>query len=162
MKSWVERPIEIRNLFNPAFCGVLLARAIKAFEVEDERGMPFSLTLLVLPLVLHRPSRQVICLSNRAYFLKVVEENPELIVGFGERARSYLPYALEAFGMLMHMGCILVTDDGRIKLVPRRVSTKELESSECKECEQTAKRLGREFARLRDRVTIYTMLGVKP
>lgn len=162
MKPWHERPIEIRNLFNPAFCGVLLARAIKAFEAEDDRGMPFSLALLVLPLSLHRLSRQTICASNKAYFLKVVESNPELLVGFAERARSYLPYTFEGFGVLMHTGCIQVTNDGRIKLLPRRVSPKALGSPECQECEQAARLLGREFARLRDRVTIFTMLGVKP
>jgi len=124
--------------------------------------MPFSLALLVLPLSLHRHSRQAICASNKAYFLKVVEGNPELLVGFAERTRSFLPYALEAFGVLMDMGCIQVTDEGRIKLVPRRVSPKGLGSEESQECEQAAKLLGREFARLRDRVTIYTMLGVKP
>jgi hypothetical protein len=162
MKPWYDRPIEIRNLFNPAFCGVLLARAIKAFEAEDERGMPYSLSLLVLPLSLHRESRQAICASNKAYFLKVVDGNPELLVGFPGRARSYLHYTFEAFGMLMHTGSIQVRDDGRIKLVPRRVSPQGLGSAECRECEQAAKLLGREFARLRDRVTIYTMLGVKP
>jgi hypothetical protein len=162
MKFWHDRPIEIRNLFNPAFCGVLLARAIKAFEAEDARGISFSLALLVLPLSLHRHSRQTICASNKAYFLKVVEKNPELLIGFSERVRSYLPYTFEAFGLLMQMGCIQITDEGRIKLLPRRVSPKELDSAECQECEQAAKLLGREFARLRDRVTIYTMLGIKP
>jgi hypothetical protein len=162
MKPWLERPIEIRNLFNPAFCGVLLARAFKAFEAEDERGMPYSLTLLILPLSLHRQSREAIRASNKAYFLKVVGRNPGLLVGFSDRARSYLPYTFEAFGMLMHTGCIRVSDQGRIKLVPRRVSPQQLGSPECQQCEQAARLLGREFARLGDRVTIYTMLGVKP
>lgn len=162
MKPWHERPIEIRNLFNPAFCGVLLARAIKSFEAVDRRGIPFSLALLVLPLVLHRQSRKVICASNKAHFFKVVTDNPELLVGFAERTRSYMPYILEAFGLLMHLQCIRVTEVGRIKLVPRRVSPKELGSAECRECEQAARLLGREFARLCDRVTIYTMLGVRP
>jgi hypothetical protein len=162
VKSWHERPIEIRNLFNPAFCGVVLARALKAFEAEDGEGMPFSLTLLVLPLCLHRRTREAICASNRAYFLKVVEGSPEMLVGLPERARSLLPYAMEALGLLMHLGCIEVTDQGRIKLVPRKVSPSELGTPECQECEQAAKQLGREFARLRDRVTIFTTLGLKP
>jgi hypothetical protein len=162
VKQWHERPIEIRNLFNPAFCGVLLARAIKAFETEDDRGLPFSLAVLLLPLSMHRQSRQAICASNRAYFLKVVEDNQALLVGFAQRARSYLPYTLEALGVLMHAGCIQVTNEGRIKLVPRRISPKALGSPECQECEQAARLLGREFARMRDRATIYTMLGVRP
>ena len=57
MKRWDERPIEIRNLFNPAFCGLLLFRALCGFEEEDNSGMPFSLTLLILPLSLQKDSR---------------------------------------------------------------------------------------------------------
>lgn len=162
MKPWHERPIEIRNLFNPAFCGVILTRAIKAFEQEDGAGMPFSLSLLVLPLCLHRRTRETVRASNRAHFLKVVGTSPEMLVGFPERARSLLPYAMEALGLLMHLGCIEVTGDGRIKLVAKKVKAKELSTLECQECEQAARLVGREFGRLRDRVTIYTTLGVKP
>ena len=50
MKRWDQRPVEIRNLFNPAFCGLVLSRALHGYEDADARGMPFSLTLLVLPL----------------------------------------------------------------------------------------------------------------
>ena len=60
MKRWDQRPFEIRNLFNPAFCGLVLFRALHGYEEEDARGMPFSLSLLVLPLCLHKDSREVI------------------------------------------------------------------------------------------------------
>ena len=56
MKRWDQRPFEIRNLFNPAFCGLVLSRALHGYEEEDARGMPFSLTLLVLPALYPRLS----------------------------------------------------------------------------------------------------------
>jgi hypothetical protein len=54
VKPWNQRPFEIRNVFNPAFCGLVLFRAMQGYEDEDTRGMPFSLSLLVLPLCLHK------------------------------------------------------------------------------------------------------------
>ena len=35
MKRWDQRPFEIRNLFNPAFCGLVLFRAMEGYEEED-------------------------------------------------------------------------------------------------------------------------------
>lgn len=101
MKRWDQRPFEIRNLFNPAFCGLVLSRALHGYEEEDARGMPFSLTLPVLPLCLHKDSREVIASSPRSYLLKTVEKNQQLMVGFADRVTQMLPYAFEGFGLLM-------------------------------------------------------------
>ncbi|WP_253075575.1 three component ABC system middle component [Bradyrhizobium sp. 142] len=46
--------------------------------------MPFSLSLLVLPLCLQQSSRETLQRANRSYFLKVVADHPELLVGFRE------------------------------------------------------------------------------
>ena len=89
MKHWNERPIEIRNLFNPGFCGLVLFRAVAGFHEVDEGGMPFSLSLLILPLCLHRQSRETLQRGNRSYFLKVVAEHPELQVGLGGVAPTF-------------------------------------------------------------------------
>lgn len=75
MKRWDQRPFEIRNLFNPAFCGLVLFRALRGYEEEDARGMPFSLSLLVLPLCLHKDSREAVSTSPCSYLLKTTEKN---------------------------------------------------------------------------------------
>ena len=100
MKRWDQRPFEIRNLFNPAFCGLILFRALHGYEEEDARGMPFSLSLLVLPLCLHKDSREVIAGSPRSYLLKTAEKNQQVMVGFANRVTQMLPYAFEGFGLL--------------------------------------------------------------
>ena len=84
MKRWDQRPFEIRNLFNPAFCGLVLFRALHGYEEEDDRGMPFSLSLLVLPLCLHKDSREIIAGSPRSYLLKTAEKNQQIMVGFAD------------------------------------------------------------------------------
>lgn len=162
MKPWNQRPFEIRNLFNPAFCGLVLFRAMQGYEEEDTRGMPFSLSLLVLPLCLHKDSREVIAGSSRSYLLKITEKNPQIQVGFADRVTSMLPYAFEGFGLLMERGCISVTIDGRLQTVPDKVRKTVTGTDETKSCQRVARIVGKEFARIADRVTVYTTFGIRP
>jgi hypothetical protein len=162
MKRWDHRPFEIRNLFNPAFCGLVLFRAMQGYEEEDPRGIPFSLSLLVLPLCLHKDSREVLADSPRSYLLSTTEKNPQLRVGFADRVAAMLAYAFEGLGLLMERGCIAVTPDGRIKAVPDRVRKTVTGTNETKSCQRVARIVGKEFARIADRVTIYTTFGIRP
>ncbi|WP_253075758.1 three component ABC system middle component [Bradyrhizobium sp. 195] len=93
------------NLFNPAFCGLVLFRALAGFHAEDDKGMPFSLSLLVLPLCLQQSSRETLQRANRSYFLKVVADHPELLVGFGKRCTDVLPFTLEGLGLPDALRC---------------------------------------------------------
>lgn len=162
MKRWDQRPFEIRNLFNPAFCGLILFRALQSYEEDDPRGMPFSLSLLVLPLCLHKDSREVIANSPRSYLLRTTEKNQQVMVGFPNRVTQMLPYAFEGFGLLMERGCITVVDDGRIQTVPKKVRKTTDGTDETVACQKVARIIGKEFARMADRVTVYTTFGIRP
>ena len=164
MKRWDRRPFEIRNLFNPAFCGLVLFRALHGYEEADPRGMPFSLSLLVLPLCLHKDSREVIAGSPRSYLLKTVEKNQQIMVGLADRVTHMLPYAFEGFGLLMEKGCIAIADDGRIQTVPKKVrkTVDGTGTAETVACQKVARIVGKEFARIADRATVYTTFGIRP
>lgn len=162
MKRWDQRPFEIRNLFNPAFCGLVLFRALRGYEQEDVRGMPFSLSLLVLPLCLHKDSREIIASNPRSYLLKTTEKNQQVMVGFAERVTHMLPYAFEGFGLLLERGCISIADGGRIQTVPTRVRKAVNGTDETISCQKVARIVGREFASIADRITVYTTFGIRP
>jgi hypothetical protein len=162
MKKWDERPFEVKNLFNPAFCGLTLFRAMQGYEEENVDGMPFSLSLLVLPLCLQKHSREIIAGNPKSYLLKIVEKNPQLLVGFAERTRELLPFALEGFGLLMERGCFVVSHDGRLKTVPNQVRKSVTGTDESITCQRVARIVGKEFARIADRVTVYTTFGIRP
>jgi hypothetical protein len=162
MKPWDQRPFEVRNLFNPAFCGLVLFRALLGYEERDADGMPFSLSLLVLPLCLQKNAREVIAGNSRSYLLKIVEKNPQILVGFADRASYMLPFALEAFGVLMERECFFVSQDGRLKTVPGRVRKSLTGTEESISCQRVARIVGKEFARIADRVTVYTTFGIRP
>ena len=162
MKRWDQRPFEVKNLFNPAFCGLVLFRALQGYEEENPDGMPFSLALLVLPLCLQKDAREVIAGSSRSYLLKTVEKNPQLLVGFADRTSDLLPFAFEAFGVLMERGCFVVSREGRLKTVPNRVRKSVTGPDESVSCQRVARIVGKEFARIADRVTVYTTFGIRP
>lgn len=162
MKLWNQRPREIRNLFNPAFCGLVLARGIEGFTEEVSRPMPFSLTLLILPLCLHKRTREQIKEANRAYLTTILQEHPEIRVDLAKRARALVPYTMEAFGYLMASGAIEVDDTGGIAVRSATVRRTISGSQDSKDCQSVARSLGRKLALINDRATIYTTLGIRP
>jgi hypothetical protein len=162
VKRWDQRPFEVRNLFNPAFCGVTLFRSLQAFEEENSEGMPFSLSMLILPLCLHKSTREVIAQSSRRRLLRTIEENPQILVGFANRTRTLIPFMFEALGLLMERDCFTVSDKGHLHTLEKRVRKSVTGTEESIACQKVAKIIGREFALVADRVTIYTSFGIRP
>ena len=161
MKPWSERPVEIRNLFNPAFCALVLSRALVAFQEADGKGIPFSLSLLVLPLCLHRQTRDVLRANKKSYFLKIVADHPELQVGLARRCTDILPFTLEGFGLLMQSRVLAVDQNGRLRIGPGIRKTLS-GTDESVECQRAAAFLGKQFAHIGHRSTVYATLGVRP
>lgn len=162
MKPWNQRPREIRNLFNPAFCGLVLARGLEGFSETVNQPMPFSLTLLILPLCLHKRTRDQIKGASRSYFTKILQEHPEIRIDLAQRARGLFPYTMEAFAYLMSSRAITVDKSGCIALIDRTVRQSVEGSQDTKDCQMIARLLGRKLALINDRVTIFTILGIRP
>jgi hypothetical protein len=164
MIDWSLRPFEERNLFNPAFCAVVLASALRAYQKEVGTSMPYSLALLVLPLCLHQGTRNEICACaiSRISVLRMFARRPDLLIDFAKRAQSLVQHANEAFALLASRDCIFVGDDGGVGLRPRKVSPAPLNTTDAEKCRIAATTLGRHFARINDRATIYTTLSIRP
>lgn len=162
MKPWHLRPREIRNLFNPAFCGLILARGIEGYKQATDTTMPFSLTLLILPLCLHKRTREQIKESNRSYFTKILQEHPEIRVGLAQRTRGLFPYTMEAFAYLMNCEAINIDDSGRIVLIENTIKKSVTGTPEVIDCQTVARSLGKKLGLINDRATIYTTLGIRP
>ena len=162
MKSWSQRPREVRNLFNPAFCGLVLARGVEGFAEAANRPMPFSLTLVILPLCLHKRTRDQLKEANRSYLTNILEEHPEIRIDLAQRARGLFPYTMEAFGYLMACGVVTVDDAGAIALRDKTVRKAIGGSQDTKDCQTVARSLGKKLGLLNDRATIYTTLGIRP
>lgn len=162
MKTLTDRPREVRALFNPAFCGLVIARGIEGFSSVSGWPMPFSLSLLILPLCLHQRTREVFKVGTRSYFTKILEDHPEIRVDFAARTKGLFPYAMEAFAYLATCGATEIDEAGAISLVQGRVRRTVTGTQDSKDCQNVARALGRKFAQLGDRVTVYTSLGIRP
>ena len=94
--AWAERPPEEARIFNPAFCGELLGRTVS----EYHRTRPATLTIvtvfLVLPLTLHRPTREALPRRANTALAGWVAEHAALLVDLPERAKRLRPVTREA------------------------------------------------------------------
>ena len=162
MKPWDKRPRELRTLLNPAFCGLLIAHAIIAYEEKCAKPMPYSLVLLVLPISLHPATRLIFKSKSRAYLTTISSEHPEIQIGLADRARGLMPYCMESLSYLAERNIIQVRDRGGISVDQTKVKKTFKGTEDTKSCQSVAKVLGKKFAETGDRATVYTSLGIRP
>lgn len=108
MRAWDYRPDEVKNLFNPAFCGRVIYGTISEYQKNTKRDFPFPLIYLVLPLVLPRQIRTEI--SSRTQLTNWVQKHQELIYNLGKRVRDLVEITNEAVEFMMQAGYIRLND----------------------------------------------------
>jgi hypothetical protein len=165
MKNWSERPTEIGNNFNPAFCGWLLREAIEGYCSVTSTGLPFPLVFLVLPVLLHRPTRELLPRGTVTALHPWLREHPQARVGLADRAGQLSTIAREAVLFLSTHGLIAITDEAALILAGSMARGKApllAASANVKACVGKAKMVGAWFAEAGDAVTVYQMWGVRP
>ncbi len=162
MEPWKNRPFEYRRLFNPAFCAVLLLRALNGYRKVTGKGMPFSLTFLILPLCLYEDSRKVLLQRNGSKILTILSDHPEMLVGFSRRAKALVPYTLEGFGYARSVKSLNIYRDGTLSVKDQGIKASITGSDEVRECQIVAASLGRAFAKAGNKVTIFTSMRIQP
>lgn len=78
--NWVRRPVEEQALFNPAFGALLLWEAAIAAQHEaaarQDAQLHFATSFLVLPMVLHEPTRAALPASVATSAAAWLSDNP--------------------------------------------------------------------------------------
>ncbi|MBD1856715.1 MULTISPECIES: three component ABC system middle component [Leptolyngbya] len=163
MQTWERRPTEFAHLFNPAFCSVILQGAVRDFGTVQEEGMPYALFFLVLPIVLHKSTRQVLPKKATTKLHAWLQEHPQVLIGFADRTRSMVPYTKEALAFGLHTDIIRFNDNGNLTWVRKKIKTLPWETgTERAECYSKAKLTGRWLGQSGETATIYTMWGIRP
>lgn len=162
MKLWNNRPIEVRNLFNPAFCALNLYFAIKKYQEVNAHGMPFSLILLVLPLSFHESTSSYLLLNSRTYFLKNIANNPLIISGLNKRVADLNLFTIEAIDFLLQINAVKIEDTGRLRINKIKMKKINVLSDDSQDKIKVSSYIGKQFAKVNDRSTIYISLGIKP
>ena len=162
MKPWRERPSEVAHLFNPAFCATLLGCAARGFAGGRNVGLPWLLAFLVVPLVLHKATRDVAPKMKATKFQTWVERNPSILVDFAERARHMVPHVREGIMFGVSTSLLVWKEDGSL-LAGSALPKKEqpTDSEEVRDCIRKARAMGSVLANAGAEHTVFALLGVQ-
>lgn len=156
MTLWTERPRIEATLLNPSLLAVLLAAAARDYETE-EPGMPWPLAFLVLPLVLHRPTRDALPRDTRTHLSTWIRREPLLRAGFPSRAGAMVPLTREGIRLGLRAG-VLVRDG---PVLTGHLNA-EAPAGELRQLINRASLVGRWLAKTDQPSTVFTLLGVAP
>lgn len=165
MTPWTKRAPEERALLNPSFFSLLFWHAATGHMVEGSTGLPFATSFLVLPLVLHRATRESLPKMVTTSLPVWLDENPLVRARLAERSRMLVPYTREAliFGGthgFLTISTDVITAEGSWK---RKVNAEQKKlSDEVRSCAKKAEFLGRWFARAGSPTTVMALMGVRP
>ena len=165
--DWEQRPTELRSLFNPAFCSLLIAQSVKDFEKEQEsgNGMPFMMSHLLLPIALHTETRNLLPATTHTKIAHWINQHPQVPLGFAERVRGCRSITSEGIRFGVAQGILTLDGSGALKHVPRKprgLDRVANTSPEVGACFQAVRFLGRWFARVPDTVFLFRIFRLRP
>jgi hypothetical protein len=165
MTAWTDRSPEERALLNPGFFSMLFWHAATGHMAEGGAGLPFGTGFLVLPMVLHRETRESLPKMVTTSLPVWLDDNPLVRARLAERARTLVPYTREALLFGGTRGILMVRED-RVAAEQgwkRKISAELRRSSdEVRSCAKRADFLGRWFARAGSPATVMALMGVRP
>jgi hypothetical protein len=165
MNSGSPRSQEEANLFNPPFCSLLLTLAVADYVRTAGQGMPYPLAYLILPIVLHKPTRDALPLRTTKSLSSWLEENQEMKVSFAERAISLGDFIRAALIFSCTHNCLAFSDDGLlvVRTKPRGLAPYQNNATEeVRDCIARSQFLGRWMATAGEFSTVMALWGVRP
>ncbi len=163
MQIWEERPITTANLLNPAFCSEIIRRCAKSHFDEIQKPFPYVLIFILLPIVLHKATREALPRTTKKSLHGWLEENPSVKIHFATRCQQMIPFTKEAFVFLLQCKAIKLDEKGNIIVSSfRKKSMNYIEEEEINDCFNKSELIGKWFAKSGNPQTIYSFWGVKP
>jgi len=165
MKSWTARSPEERALLNPGFCSCLLWHAATGYQAAVQAPLPFDLTFVVLPIVLHRQTRESLPRTTRTSLVVWIDEHPLARSLVADRARRLVPFTKEALvfgGMygLLNLTSVMVIANTEWKR--RIIADLRTSSDEVRDCSKRAEFVGKWLAGSGSSGTVMAILGIRP
>ncbi|MES3043968.1 three component ABC system middle component [Sphingomonas faeni] len=163
--AWSERPHEEAHLLNPAFVGTLLCRMVTDYVRKAGLPMPIALSFLLVPIVLHRRTREALPKSTVTGVLPWLQNHKDVHVTFARRLRATRAVTQEAL-MFSMAHTYLAVEGGALRVGHRRIPAsypKDVNhTDETRECVDRAAFVGRWFAGAGTDHTIFAAWGVAP
>jgi len=165
MISWAARSPEERALLNPGFCSVVLWHAASGYATIANGPIPFDVVFLILPVVLHRETREALPSAVSTSLAVWLDEHPLTRTRIAERATMLVAFTKEALmfgglhGLLSLAGSAVAANGDRKKAVAAALRAS---SDEVRACAKRAEFTGRWFAKAGSASTVMALVGVRP
>jgi hypothetical protein len=85
---WTERPPIVAAMLNPALVAAIIATAADGYRKASDRALPWTLSFIITPLVLHRGTRQALPGATSSHLATWASRNPQVRAGFPPRAQG--------------------------------------------------------------------------
>ena len=165
MTPWHERSREERALLNPAFCSLLLWCAARGYTNVEQGYLSFEEAFLVLPMVLHRATREELPRDTRTSLAVWINNNPLAQGRIATRAKLLVTFTKEGMFFGGAHG-ITTLVEGRLHANEdlRRPINRSLQeaSDEVRLCARRAEFVGKWFAQTGNGSTVLALIGVRP
>lgn len=165
MKPWKERPKEVANLLNPAFCSSILNSSVLGYNQVNKKDMPLPILFMVLPIILHEPTRNALPNRVNKSLVTWIKENNSIRMLFHERVISLKPFTEEALMFSILHNWLSISKEGNIKSLKKqkdmRINLKESEENLYGFIKRS-QFLGRWFASIDAPQTIMALWGIRP
>lgn len=165
MNQWANRSAEERAILNPSFCSFLLWQAAVGYESSVKVPLPFDVAFLVLPLVLHRGTRESLPNTTRTSLAIWLDENPLSRLRIADNARTLVPFTKEAImfgglhGFLDLADCNIAANRNWKRIIAANLKEATVE---VQICAKRAEFIGKWFAMAGSPNTVMAIFGVKP
>ena len=158
MEQWSERTPAVADLLNPALIATVIATAASQYESRGGSPMPFELSFLAVPLVLHRDTRIALPVRIDSHLAKWVTTHEVLAAGFGARAKALVEPVREGMRLGLRYGAIEF-DGGNITGHLRSRTPAAI--GDIGEIVRKAGFVGRWFTQIESSATAFALLGVE-
>ena len=165
MRPWAERTREEAHLLNPAFCCVVIASASAGYGESANQPLPFALAFMVLPIVLHKRTRDSLPRTTRTSLPSWMQSHTEARVGFHERLMALQPHTREAIHYGLAFAWAAIGDSGGISCIAPRARINHAIRSlngDAQECVSRARLLGKWFDKMASVETTMVLWGIRP
>jgi len=147
-------------MLNPALIAAIVATAADGHRKASDRALPWPLSFIVAPLVLHRGTRQALPASTSTHLTTWTSRYPLLRAGFPRRAQSLVEPVKEGVRFGLAHGVLTVDGDG-LRGGTRRPRGFQV-PDELADILRRAGFVGRWLAKIDNTATIFAVLGVAP
>jgi hypothetical protein len=162
LAPWFQRPIEVANLFNPAFCALLLYQVVKAHETEAGRGLGYPVAFVALPTVLHKDIREQLPNTNATKLHVWLQTHEQVRLRMAGHVQHMAQLTREGLLFALGHGALALDKQGALVLGPNKLSALDVDKgSETAHCVKKAAFVGRWFASVANPVAMLALWGIK-